>query len=77
MDFSLAAFVCDICRAELIDNENAESAKGNQDRMQRFNFQIRFIREGLRKTEEIVLPASVVTSTVNVHVQFCAYNFLC
>jgi len=57
MDFSLAAFVCDICRAELIDNENAESAKGNQDRMQRFNFQIRFIREGLRKTEEIVLPA--------------------
>jgi transcription initiation factor TFIIE subunit alpha len=57
MDFALAAFVCDICRAELIDNETADSAKGNQDRMQRFNFQMRFIREGLRKTEEIVLPA--------------------
>ena len=57
IDFNLGVFVCDVCRAELIDNENADTARGNQDRMQRFNFQMRFIREGLRKTEEMTLPA--------------------
>ncbi|EKM57664.1 uncharacterized protein PHACADRAFT_251430 [Phanerochaete carnosa HHB-10118-sp] len=57
MDFAAGTFICDICHAELVDNENAESVRGSQDRMQRFNRQMRFIREGLRKTEDMVLPA--------------------
>jgi transcription initiation factor TFIIE subunit alpha len=57
MDFSRGTFICEDCKAEVIENENAESVKGSQDRMQRFNHQMRFIREGLRKTEEMVLPA--------------------
>ncbi|KAF8527611.1 TFIIE alpha subunit-domain-containing protein [Hysterangium stoloniferum] len=57
MDFSRGAFICEDCKAEVIENENAESVKGSQDRMQRFNHQMRFVREGLRKTEEMVLPA--------------------
>ncbi|KAJ3486221.1 hypothetical protein NLI96_g4391 [Meripilus lineatus] len=56
IDFSTGTFNCDICRAELIDNENVESVKGSQDRMQRFHWQIRFITEGLKKTEAMVLP---------------------
>ncbi|KAI6029560.1 hypothetical protein PISMIDRAFT_28712 [Pisolithus microcarpus 441] len=57
MNFSLGVFVCEICGAEVVDNENAESVKGSQDRMQRFNQQMRFIIEGLRKTESMVIPA--------------------
>ena len=57
VDFMAGTFNCDICRAELTDNENAESVKGSQDRMQRFNRQMRFIREGLRRSEDMVLPA--------------------
>ena len=49
--------VCEICHAEVVDNENAESVLGSRDRMQRFNFQMRFIREGLQKSESMVLPA--------------------
>ncbi|KAH7913129.1 TFIIE alpha subunit-domain-containing protein [Hygrophoropsis aurantiaca] len=57
MDFTQNILVCEDCHAEVIDNENAESVKGSKDRMQRFNRQIRFIIEGLRKTESMVLPA--------------------
>lgn len=69
IDINLGTFVCDICRSELIDNENADATKGNQDRMQRFNFQMRFIREGLRKTEEMVLPAFDVVAWIKQHIQ--------
>lgn len=69
IDISLGAFLCDVCRAELIDNESTDTAKGNQDKMQRFNFQMRFIREGLRKTEEMVLPAFDVVAWVKQHIQ--------
>ncbi|EIM89126.1 uncharacterized protein STEHIDRAFT_154810 [Stereum hirsutum FP-91666 SS1] len=68
MDFALGAFVCEICSGELIDNENAESVRGSQDRMQRFNWQMRYIVEGLRKTEPMVLPAFDV-------IQFIHKNF--
>ncbi|KAI0754207.1 TFIIE alpha subunit-domain-containing protein [Daedaleopsis nitida] len=61
MNFHLGTFNCDVCGAELIDNENAENVIGSQDRMQRFNRQMRFILEGLRKTEEMVLPPFDVT----------------
>ena len=57
MDFSRGVFVCEICQAELVDNEDAETVKGSQDRMQRFNHSMRFVREGLRKSEAMVLPA--------------------
>ncbi|KZT69099.1 hypothetical protein DAEQUDRAFT_750949 [Daedalea quercina L-15889] len=68
IDFSAGTFNCDICHAELIDNENAEDVKGSQDRMQRFNRQMRFIREGLRRTEDMVLPAFDVALWVKTHI---------
>lgn len=67
MDFARGAFICEDCKAEVIENENAESVKGSQDRMQRFNHQMRFIREGLRKTEEMVLPAFDVQDWLRKH----------
>jgi transcription initiation factor TFIIE subunit alpha len=50
---------CDICHAEVVDNEDAESVQGSKDRMQRFNHQMRFIREGLQKSEAMILPQYV------------------
>jgi len=41
--------------------------KGSQDRMQRFNKQMSFIREGLRKSEAMVLPAFDVALWVRNH----------
>ncbi|KAF9809972.1 hypothetical protein IEO21_07202 [Rhodonia placenta] len=67
-DMSTGAFVCDVCRAEVIDNEDAESIRGNQDRMQRFNRQMRFILEGLRRTEDMVLPAFDVAMWIKTHI---------
>ena len=67
MDFARETFICEDCKAEVIENENAESVKGSQDRMQRFNHQMRFIREGLRKTEEMVLPAFDVQDWLRKH----------
>jgi transcription initiation factor TFIIE subunit alpha len=60
MDYVRGMFICEDCGAELVDNEDAESVRGNQDRMQRFNRQMSFIREGLRKSEAMVLPAYVI-----------------
>lgn len=57
MDFINNTLNCDICHAEVTDNDDAENVKGSQDRMQRFNRQIRFISDGLRRTEAMVLPA--------------------
>jgi transcription initiation factor TFIIE subunit alpha len=50
---------CEICHAEVVDNEDAESVQGSKDRMQRFNHQMRFVREGLQKSEAMVLPQCV------------------
>ena len=65
INFQLGTFNCDVCGAELVDNENAENVVGSQDRMQRFNRQMRFILEGLRKTEDMVLPAYVSTVSLS------------
>jgi transcription initiation factor TFIIE subunit alpha len=54
--------VCEICHAEVVDNENAESVQGSKDRMKRFHHQMRFIKEGLQKSEAMVLPAYVLVS---------------
>ncbi|KDQ50382.1 hypothetical protein JAAARDRAFT_164904 [Jaapia argillacea MUCL 33604] len=64
MDFKRGMLICDVCGEELTDNEDAESVRGSQDRMQRFNRQMAFIREGLRRTEEMVLPAFDVAAWV-------------
>lgn len=64
MDFSSGTLTCEICRAEVVDNENAESVLGSKDRMQRFNHQMKFIREGLQKSESMVLPAFDVAAWV-------------
>ncbi|EDR08240.1 uncharacterized protein LACBIDRAFT_297707 [Laccaria bicolor S238N-H82] len=64
MDFNLGILICEICHAEVVDNENAESVQGSKDRMQRFNHQMRFIREGLQKSEAMVLPAFDVAAWV-------------
>ncbi|KAK7047322.1 hypothetical protein VNI00_006553 [Paramarasmius palmivorus] len=56
MDFTQGILICEICRAEVIDNENAESTQGNNDRMSRFNHQMRFILAGLKQSESMVLP---------------------
>ncbi|OBZ67660.1 Transcription initiation factor IIE subunit alpha [Grifola frondosa] len=68
IDFVAGTFNCDVCRAELVDNENSENVIGSKDRMQRFNWQMRFIREGLRKTEDMVLPAFDVAVWIKMHI---------
>ncbi|PCH35008.1 hypothetical protein WOLCODRAFT_139687 [Wolfiporia cocos MD-104 SS10] len=68
IDFMAGTFNCDVCRAEVVENEDAESVRGSQDRMQRFNRQMRFIREGLRRTEDMVLPAFDVALWIKTHI---------
>ena len=74
MDFQLGTFVCDQCTNspgaphELVLNEDAESARGSKDRMERFNRQTQLIREGLRKSEAMTLPAFDIAIWVKNHV---------
>ncbi|EIW78414.1 hypothetical protein CONPUDRAFT_138702 [Coniophora puteana RWD-64-598 SS2] len=68
MDFMQNKLVCEDCHAEVIDNENAENVKGSKDRMQRFNRQIRFIIEGLRKTESMIIPSLDVPAWIKANV---------
>jgi hypothetical protein len=56
---ALDALICEICRAEAVENDNAENVVGSSDRIQRFHHQTRFIRAGLQKSEGMVLPAYV------------------
>jgi transcription initiation factor TFIIE subunit alpha len=67
MDFSRGCFVCDDCSGELVNNEQSGAAEGNSDLMQRFNAAVFHIREGLRKTESMVLPAIDIIAWVKVH----------
>ncbi|KII87796.1 hypothetical protein PLICRDRAFT_42295 [Plicaturopsis crispa FD-325 SS-3] len=64
MDYSRMIFACEDCHHELVDNEDEETAKGSQDRMQRFNWATRFITEGLKKSEAMILPAFDVAAWV-------------
>ncbi|KAH9043706.1 TFIIE alpha subunit-domain-containing protein [Lactarius pseudohatsudake] len=66
-DYSRGVFICEDCKTELVDNENAENVRGSQDRMQRFNYQMRFIREGLRKSEEMVMPHFEISQYITKH----------
>lgn len=56
-DFVRNLLACDVCSTELVDNENSEKVKGSKDRMQRFNAQMKWIRDGLRNIEGVVMPA--------------------
>ncbi|KAH9996536.1 hypothetical protein BJV77DRAFT_987552 [Russula vinacea] len=56
--YERGVFICEDCGTELVDNENAENVRGSQDRMQRFNYQMRFIREGLRKARRWSCPTA-------------------
>lgn len=75
MDFQRGAFLCDQCPTspggphEIVLNEDEESVRGSKDRMERFNWQTKFVREGLRRTEAMTLPAFDVAIWVknNVH----------
>jgi len=66
-DYERGIFICEDCGTELVDNENAENVRGSQDRMQRFNYQMRFIREGLRKSEEMVMPHFEISQYITKH----------
>jgi len=66
-DYERGIFICEDCGTELVDNENAENVRGSQDRMQRFNYQMRFIREGLRKSEEMVMPHFDISQYITKH----------
>jgi transcription initiation factor TFIIE subunit alpha len=77
MDYARGMFICEDCRAELVDNEDAESVKGSQDRMQRFNKQMTFIREGLRKSEAMVLPAYACPLSFRFDSRFTLVQFRC
>ncbi|KAG8815307.1 hypothetical protein FRC19_001123 [Serendipita sp. 401] len=48
---------CDVCNTELEDNEHSEKVQGSKDRMQRFNAQMKYIRDALRDIEGVVVPA--------------------
>jgi hypothetical protein len=61
---------CEDCHAELIDNEDVEEVRGSQDRMQRFNWAMRFVLQGLKKTESMVIPAYVTP-----YFQACPLSF--
>ncbi|KAF8170212.1 TFIIE alpha subunit-domain-containing protein [Mycena galopus ATCC 62051] len=67
MDMTLNALICEICHAEVVDNEDAECVLGSKDRMQRFNHAMRFIRAGLQKSEDMMLPAFDVAMWVKSH----------
>ena len=67
MDFARGIFVCEICAAELVENEDAESVQGSKDRMMRFNHQMRFNREGLQKSDAMKLPPFDVAAWVKQH----------
>jgi hypothetical protein len=56
-------FLCDVCGFDLADTEDADGAKGEEDKMTSFNLQTAWIQEGLRKTGEIIVPAYVEISS--------------
>ena len=75
MDYERGLFICEDCGAELVDNEDADAVRGSQDRMQRFNKQMVFILEGLRKSEAMVLPAYVSPILTSWSELTLAYSF--
>ncbi|QRV76579.1 transcription initiation factor TFIIE alpha subunit [Ceratobasidium sp. AG-Ba] len=65
-------FLCDICGAQVQENENAENVLGGKDRMQRFNTQTLHIVDALRKVESTVLTPFDVADWVRKNVSIAA-----
>jgi len=61
------AFYCDDCGHELVDNSSAADEEGRKDRMERFNAQTQRIRDGLKKTEEMVMPKVDIQDWIRRH----------
>ncbi|KAG8933682.1 hypothetical protein FRC03_011323 [Tulasnella sp. 419] len=58
---------CDQCDGELVDNMHHVNASGKEDRMQRFNAQTQWIRDGLRKTEDMTMPKLDINEWIKRH----------
>ncbi|KAG8901678.1 hypothetical protein FRB99_005172 [Tulasnella sp. 403] len=58
---------CDQCDTELVDNLNKEDLASNEDRMQRFNAQTQRVRDGLKKTEEMVMAKVDILDWIKKH----------
>lgn len=64
-DLERNTLVCDICQFEVESNENEAEVRGNKDKMQRLVEQTRFIRDSLKKMDDVILPkwVSLLLST--------------
>ncbi|TDL25233.1 hypothetical protein BD410DRAFT_743979 [Rickenella mellea] len=78
LDVYRGAFICDQCSSspsgptEVVLNEKAENVLGSNDRMERFNKQTQWIRDGLKKSESMVLPAFDVSLWIKQHIPAAA-----
>lgn len=50
-------FVCEVCGNEVVNDNAADAVKGREDIVQRFNHAVRFVTDGLKKSEDMVVPA--------------------
>lgn len=55
MGYIPGIFSCEVCHAEVKESDGDEG-DGKEDRMSRFNHEIRWILAGLKRTEDMVLP---------------------
>ncbi|KAG8992049.1 hypothetical protein FRB94_013410 [Tulasnella sp. JGI-2019a] len=60
-------FYCDDCGTELIDNSNKEDQAGKANRLQRFNKQTEKIVDGLKRSEEMVMPKVDIVDWIKKH----------
>jgi hypothetical protein len=59
MDPSGQAFICDVCYTELVDNHDSEEVVQSKNKMNRYFSQTANVIEGLKKADQVVLPAYV------------------
>jgi transcription initiation factor TFIIE subunit alpha len=52
-------FLCQVCGTEVDHDTETEAGKNSEDVMQRFNHAIQWVTQGLKKSEEMVVPAYV------------------
>ncbi|GAA5993702.1 hypothetical protein JCM5350_005798 [Sporobolomyces pararoseus] len=66
-DPSRNLLACSICSTEVTNNENEEQVKGNKDRMQRLNRQLKGIVDLLKKLENFELPRFDIERYLAIH----------
>jgi transcription initiation factor TFIIE subunit alpha len=59
MDPSMQTFNCDVCYAELVDNHDSEEVVQSKNKMNRYFSQTAKVIDGLKKADQVVLPAYV------------------